>query len=50
MLWNLFFAASTADPPGDDLLTVSLVLMGIALVFAAIATVIVTPRAEHHDH
>jgi hypothetical protein len=50
MLMNVFFAASTADPPGDDLLVASLVLMGIALVVTAIATVIITPRAEHHDH
>ena len=31
-------------------MTVTLVLMGIALLFAAIGTVIVTPRAEHDDH
>ncbi len=50
MFMTLFFAATTADPPGDDLLTASLILLGIALVVAAIATVMVTPRAEHHDH
>ena len=47
---SLIFAASAVDPPGDDWMTVTLVLMGIALLFAAIATVIVTPRAEHDDH
>ena len=50
MFTNLIIAASSADPPGDDWQTVAYVLLGIALVVVAIATVMVTPRAEHHDH
>ncbi len=47
---SMILAASTANPPGDDWAVAALVLGGVALVITAIATVIVTPRAEHHDH
>ena len=46
---SLFIAASSATP-GDDLQTVAYVLLGIAMVVTAIATVIITPRAQHNDH
>lgn len=35
---------------GDDLMIVAVVLVGIALLIAAIATLIVTPRADPSDH
>ncbi|MGI9642745.1 MAG: hypothetical protein ACR2N9_08170 [Acidimicrobiia bacterium] len=47
---SLLIAASSAAPPGDDLQTVAYVLMGLAMVGTAIATVIITPRAHHEDH
>ncbi len=40
--------ASHSAPPGDDWATAAYVLMGIALLVTAIATVVVTPKAEHH--
>jgi len=46
---SLFIAASSATP-GDDLQTVAYVMLGIAMVVTAIATVIITPRAQHNDH
>jgi hypothetical protein len=47
---SLIIAASTAEFPGDDFATASYILMGIALAIAAIATIIITPRAHHDDH
>ena len=47
---TLIIAASTAEPPGDDFQTLSYILLGIAMVVTAIATVIITPRAHHDDH
>lgn len=47
----LILAAEAADSyPGDDMTVVAWVAAGIAFVVAAVATVMVTPRAEHHDH
>ncbi|HSJ70168.1 MAG TPA: hypothetical protein VLA29_00795 [Acidimicrobiia bacterium] len=46
----LILAAESTSAPGDDLQVVALVLAGIALVVAGVASAIVTPRAEHHDH
>lgn len=48
---NLILAteAATETPPGDDLATFAYVLLGIVMLVAAIATVIVTSRAESHD-
>ena len=46
----LIIAASTAEPPGDDFQTLSYILLGIAMLVTAIATVIITPRAHHDDH
>ncbi len=47
---NLILAteAATEVPPGDDLATVAYILLGVALVVAAIATAIVTPKADSH--
>ncbi len=47
---SLILAAEQAVPayPGDELATAAYIMFGVALLIAAIATVIVTPRAEHH--
>ncbi len=48
---NLIFAAEEAvvgAPPGDEWATIAYALLGITLLVAAIATIIVTPRAESH--
>jgi len=37
-----------SNPPGDDLATIAYIAFGIAMVFTAIATVIVTPSAPKH--
>jgi hypothetical protein len=48
---TLILAAEAAgDYVGDDLQVVAWVMVGIALVIAAIATVVVTPGPDHHDH
>jgi hypothetical protein len=43
-------AEATADYVGDDFQVVAWALVGIALVITAIATIIVTPGPDHHDH
>ena len=43
-------AEAAADYSGDDFQIVAWVLAGIAFIVTAIATILVTPRAEHHDH
>ena len=37
-----------AEPAGDDFMTAALVLLGVAMLIAAIATWIVTPKGEDH--
>jgi len=46
----LILAVEAADPtpPGDDLMTVALVMVGVAMLITAITTWIVTPRGERH--
>jgi hypothetical protein len=49
----LIFATETAEqvaatPAGDELMTVALVMLGIAMLIAAVATWRVTPKGEHH--
>ena len=43
-------AEATGDYVGDDFQVVAWVMVGIALVIAAIATIIVTPGPDDHDH
>ncbi|MFV1970207.1 MAG: hypothetical protein ACC683_04275 [Acidimicrobiia bacterium] len=38
----------TTGPAGDEFMTVALVMLAIAMVIAAIATLRVTPKADHH--
>ncbi|MCL1594394.1 MAG: hypothetical protein M3132_08595 [Actinomycetia bacterium] len=46
---NLILATEAAPTyVGDDLMTVALVLAGVAMLVTAIATVIVTPSGDHH--
>jgi hypothetical protein len=50
---SLIFATETAEHisathAGDELMTVALVMVGIAMLIAAVATWRVTPRADHH--
>lgn len=45
---TLILAAGSATPPGEDFWLPMWILLGVALVIAAIAAAIVTPRAEHH--
>ena len=50
---SLIFAAETAElvsttPPGDEYMTVALLMAGIAMIVAAITTWRVTPRASDH--
>lgn len=47
-MYPLIFAAETAitAPVGDDLLTLSLIILGVAMLIAAVATAIVTPGRE----
>ncbi|MCZ7533952.1 MAG: hypothetical protein M5U23_11220 [Acidimicrobiia bacterium] len=40
--------AHNFDPPGDDLATVAYAMLGAVMLFAAIATWIVTPKGEKH--
>lgn len=47
---ELILAVESTSPPGDDLQVLAMVLAGIAMIVAGVATAIVTPRAEHHDH
>ncbi len=42
--------AASSTHTGDDLGAIALVLLAIALIGTAIATVVVTPRAEPSDH
>lgn len=43
-------AETISEPPGDSLMTLALALAGLAMIVTAIATVIVTPKADsHHD-
>ena len=39
----------SAAPAGDDLATVAYVMLGVAMLIAAIATWVVTPKGEHHS-
>ncbi|MGI9585318.1 MAG: hypothetical protein ACR2N7_06975 [Acidimicrobiia bacterium] len=41
---------AAASYSGDDLATLSYILMGILLVITAVTTVIITPGAESSDH
>lgn len=41
--------ASESGYPGDDWAVAAWVLVGIAAVYAAVATIMVTPKA-HQDH
>ena len=43
-------AAHAGDPPGDEWALAAWVLVGISAIYAAVATIIVTPRAHHDDH
>lgn len=48
---NAFILAAEAaldSYPGDDFTVAAWILAGVAFVITAIATVVVTPRAEHH--
>ena len=45
---SLFFAVVEATPPGDDLMGAALIVLGIAMVVAFVATLMVTPKAEPH--
>jgi hypothetical protein len=52
-MYSLILAAESAElaattPPGDEFLTASLVMLGIAMLVTAIATWRVTPKAEDH--
>ena len=38
----------TTGPAGDEFMTVALAMLAIAMVMAAIATLRVTPKADHH--
>ena len=35
-------------PKGDDMATIAYLALGAAMLFAAIATIMVTPKAESH--
>jgi hypothetical protein len=43
-------AEAAADYAGDDFQVVAWVMVGIALVITAVATIVVTPGPDHHDH
>jgi len=45
---TLFFASEVAAPPGDDLLSLALVMFGAAMLITAIATWVVTPKNGDH--
>jgi hypothetical protein len=50
---SLLFAAETAElvsttPPGDEYMTVALLMAGIAMIITAITTWRVTPKASVH--
>ena len=52
---NAFIIAAEAanhsgEYPGDEWATAAWVLTGIAALYAAVATIIVTPKAHHDDH
>lgn len=40
--------ATEAAPPGDDFMTIALVMVGVAMLITAITTWMVTPKG-HHD-
>ena len=40
--------AAASIHPGDDLQTIAYVAFGVSMLFTAVATVIVTPKAEKH--
>jgi len=46
----LLATEATVDYAGDDLQTIAWILVGVVLVVAMIATVVVTPGRDHHDH
>ncbi len=41
-------AADHSDMAGDDFMTIALVMLGVMMLIAAIATWRVTPKGEHH--
>lgn len=52
-MFSLIFAAESAElvsttPPGDEYMTVALLMAGIAMIATAIATWRVTPKAADH--
>ena len=47
LLLILATEASTHEPAGDDFMTIALVMLGIVMLIAAIATWRVTPRLTH---
>ncbi len=48
MLQLILATEATTAPPGDDIASAAYLLLGIALVVTAIATIIVTPKADPH--
>jgi hypothetical protein len=46
----LLFAAETAaaEPAGDKFMTAALILLGVVMIVAAVATWIVTPKGDDH--
>jgi hypothetical protein len=49
MSFLILAAEAAVDFPGDDFMIVALVSAGLAMLFAAIATVMVTPGRDSHD-
>ena len=47
---NLILAteAASSNPPGDELQTIAYIALGITMVVTAVATVIITPKADKH--
>ena len=48
---NAFILATethAAEPAGDDFMTAALILLGVVMLIAAVATWIVTPKGEDH--
>lgn len=46
----LLATEAAVDFAGDDFQTLAWILLGIVLVVTMIATIIVTPGRDHHDH
>jgi hypothetical protein len=47
---NLILAteAASSNPPGDELQIIAYIALGITMVVTAVATVIITPKADKH--